>query len=279
MLRWARRASLGSAVVFRRLSIVVAVSSLVALGLLLGSLLAAGGAGRVAGTADRTTAAMARSQSSPSRPQAPPPYLSVVADAKTRSVLVYEKPGRGDAWRRYANPTRQRTPLVFLVRARRGGWLRVLLPSRPNGSEGWILASQVELRVDPYSLRVDLRARRLIVERDARRVLDVAVGVGRAATPTPPGLYYVAELLRQPNPRGVYGPWAFALSAHSPVLTRFGGGDGQVGLHGTSDPLGIGHDVSHGCVRVRNSVIRRLAAILPLGTPVRIVSGREFTRT
>ena len=38
--------------------------------------------------------------------------------------------------------------------------------------------------------------------REAGRVLlDVAVGVGRAATPTPSGLYYVAELLRQPDPQ------------------------------------------------------------------------------
>ena len=99
-------------------------------------------------------------------------------------------------------------------------------------------------------------------------------------TPTPSGLYYIAELLRQPNPNGFYGPWAFALSAYSPVLSHFGGGGGQVGIHGTNEPLGIGHTVSHGCIRVRNSVIERLAAILPLGTPVRIVArAHQFTRT
>jgi lipoprotein-anchoring transpeptidase ErfK/SrfK len=130
----------------------------------------------------------------------------------------------------------------------------------------------VELRADPYSVRVDLRARRLIVHDASRLVLDVPVGVGQAATPTPSGLYYVAELLRQPNPNGTYGPWAFALSAHSSVLSHFGGGDGQVGIHGTNDPSGIGHTVSHGCIRVRNRVIERLAAVLPLGTPVRILA-------
>jgi lipoprotein-anchoring transpeptidase ErfK/SrfK len=170
--------------------------------------------------------------------------------------------------------------LVFLVRARRGSWLRVMLPSRPNGSAGWLRAAGVELRSDPYSVSVDLRARRLVVREARRIVFDAPVGVGRAATPTPSGLYYVAELLRQPDPNGSYGPWAFALSAHSRVLSHFGGGDGQVGIHGTDEPSGIGHTVSHGCIRVSNRSIERLAAILPLGTPVTILGrATQFTRT
>jgi len=168
---------------------------------------------------------------------------------------VYRTPGRSRPWRRYSDPTAQGTPLVFLVRERKGAWLRVMLPSRPNGSEGWMRADAVELRSDPYSVRVDLRRRRLVVFEASRVLLSAAVGVGRAATPTPSGLYYVADLLRQPNPAGSYGPWAFALSAHSSVLSHFGGGDGQVGIHGTDDPSGIGHTVSHGCIRVRNEVI------------------------
>jgi lipoprotein-anchoring transpeptidase ErfK/SrfK len=155
-----------------------------------------------------------------------------------------------------------------------------MLPSRPNGSEGWIRAAGVELRRDPYSVRIDLRARRLVVWEARRIVLDIGVGVGRAATPTPSGIYYVTELLRQPHPNGLYGPWAFALSAHSRVLSRFGGGDGQVGIHGTDEPSGIGHTVSHGCIRVSNTSIERLAAILPLGTPVTIIArATQFTRT
>jgi L,D-transpeptidase catalytic domain len=189
-------------------------------------------------------------------------------------------PGVRRPWRRYANPTPQRTPLVFLVRERRGSWLRVMLPSRPNGSEGWVRAAGVEVRADPYSVLVEMRARRLIVRKAGRLMLDVPVGVGRAATPTPAGLYYVTELLRQPDPNGLYGPWAFALSAHSRVLSHFGGGDGQVGIHGTDEPWKIGHRVSHGCIRVGNRVIERLAALLPLGTPVRIVArAHRFTRT
>jgi hypothetical protein len=209
----------------------------------------------------------------------------VVANVDGRQAVVYRRAGGGRPWRRFSNPTPQHTPLVFLVRARRGSWLRVMLPSRPNGSEGWVRAAGVELREDAYSVVVALKDRRLIVRKGQRVLLDRAVGVGRAATPTPRGVYYLTELLRQPNPAGLYGPWAFALSAHSSVLTHFGGGDGQIGIHGTDEPSGIGHTVSHGCIRVANRVIERLAAMLPLGTPVRIVararSGRArlFTGT
>jgi len=55
-------------------------------------------------------------------------------------------------------------------------------------------------------------------------------------------------------------------------ITVLAGGDGRVGLHGTNQPGLVGSDVSHGCIRLRNGAVRRLAKILPLGTPVYIRS-------
>jgi lipoprotein-anchoring transpeptidase ErfK/SrfK len=89
-------------------------------------------------------------------------------------------------------------------------------------------------------------------------------------TPTPVGLYYITELLKQPDPTGPYGPYAFGLSAHSDVLHEFAGRDGILGLHGTDFPQGIGTNVSHGCIRMSNHAITKLAHVLPVGTPVRI---------
>jgi len=51
-------------------------------------------------------------------------------------------------------------------------------------------------------------------------------------------------------------------------VTDFNGGNGQLGLHGTNDPAALGKNVSKGCIRVSNRVIRKLAGRLPLGTPV-----------
>ena len=81
---------------------------------------------------------------------------------------------------------------------------------------------------------------------------------------------YVTDVLDTGNDGGAYGPFALGLSAHSETLSEFGGGDGQVGIHGTNDPSSIGNNVSHGCVRVPNDIVSQLAAIVPLGTPVTI---------
>lgn len=46
-------------------------------------------------------------------------------------------------------------------------------------------------------------------------------------------------------------------------------GDGY-GIHGTDEPESIGHSVSHGCVRMRNTDIEQLYPMVPVGTPVYI---------
>ena len=94
--------------------------------------------------------------------------------------------------------------------------------------------------------------------------------MGKVATPTPKGTYYLTELIQPPNPEGSYGPYAFGLSAFSDTLKTFAGGPGQLGLHGTDAPRGLGQGVSHGCIRVTNAVITDLAGRIPLGTPIEI---------
>jgi hypothetical protein len=273
----------------RRLAVALGAGALLAGGLVAGSLLSPLGGGGAP-----------RAAAPPALVDAPAPQLanarlphgwSVVANVRAGALAVYARPGarRPERVLRRAAPSPRPAlpataasrrlvrrgrlaPLVLLVRERRRGWLRVLLPVRPNGAQGWVRARDVALRANPYELTVALRAHRLVVRRAGRVVLRAPIGVGRAATPTPRGLAYVTELLRQPDSRGLYGPWAFGLSVYSPVLTSFGGGPGQVGIHGTNEPAGIGRDVSHGCIRLRNAAIERLARVLPLGTPVRIES-------
>jgi lipoprotein-anchoring transpeptidase ErfK/SrfK len=79
---------------------------------------------------------------------------------------------------------------------------------------------------------------------------------------------YLTELLAPTN-QG-YGPYAFGVSAFSDAVTSFGGGPGQIGLHGTDDTASIGTAASHGCIRLSNEDITTLAGILPLGTPITI---------
>jgi lipoprotein-anchoring transpeptidase ErfK/SrfK len=187
----------------------------------------------------------------------------------TTDLAVYAK--RGDTTPAVMLPatTEFGTTRVVLVEKQKGAWAKVLLPERPNQSTGWIRAADVELRRVTDAVEVDLTARTLTWRQGGEAVLSTSIAIGTAETPTPTGRFYVTDLLDTPDSGG-YGPFAIGLSAHSDTLSEFGGGDGQIGVHGTSDPSSIGQAVSHGCVRVPNDVIAQLATNLPLGTPVTV---------
>ncbi len=203
-----------------------------------------------------------------------PPSSSpnLVARANGTSVAVFESPGAAAPKLELANPNEYGGPRVFLVKARQQGWLEVLLPIRPNGSKGWVRESDVSLSHDPFGVRVELGAHRIKVWNGNEVFHEEAVGVGTSNTPTPGGEYFLTVLLRPPDPNGPYGHYAFGLSGYSDVLMSFAGGPGALGLHGTNDPSGLGKDVSAGCIRMSNEGITKLAAVLPLGTPVEIVA-------
>ena len=211
----------------------------------------------------------------PAQPETPalPAGTSLVAEALIAKVAVFAQPDDSQpAKRTLANPTESGAPLVFLVEQAMPGWLQVDLPVRPNGSTGWVRAADVNVVPIDYRIKVELKRYRITVWRGDQVILSEPVGLGTQSTPTPGGKYYLKELLKPPNPNGSYGPYAYGLSGFSNVLTSFAGGDGVVGIHGTNDPSSIGRSVSHGCIRMSNSGITRLAKMLPLGTPVEIVS-------
>jgi lipoprotein-anchoring transpeptidase ErfK/SrfK len=166
------------------------------------------------------------------------------------------------------NPTSSGAPLTLLAVASRNGWVQVLLPTRPNGSSGWVREAAVVRSIVVDALEVSTAAHQVQHYRRGKLVATYAAATGTGGTPTPRGEFYITALL-QPTNSG-YGPYAYGLSAHSEVLHSFGGGNGQIGLHGTDQPGTIGRSASHGCVRLSTAAIRALAAALPLGTPVTI---------
>lgn len=200
------------------------------------------------------------------------PGESIVATAVTRSVPIYRSPSARRPFKRLSNPTSVGAPLVFLVKSRGQGWEKVFLPIRPDGATGWVKDRYVSLAWNPYSLQARLQQHELVLRKNGRVAARFPAAVGRSVLPTPTGRYYLVELLKQPNPNGSYGPYAFGTSAFSRVLYHFGGGPGQIGIHGTDEHGSIGHSVSHGCIRLRNRDIVRLAHLLPLGTPITIIN-------
>jgi lipoprotein-anchoring transpeptidase ErfK/SrfK len=166
------------------------------------------------------------------------------------------------------NPFGQKQVLAVIDRV--PGWLEVELPVRPNGSEGWIPAATASLTETSYRVAINLESRVLTVSDAGRMVLSTPVAVGQPSTPTPAGHTYLWELIRPDNPYGAYGPYIFGLAWFSDAYSVFNGGDAQIGIHGQDEPWSIGQAASHGCVRLPNDVISRLASLLPLGTPVTI---------
>lgn len=203
---------------------------------------------------------------SPAPSQAPAP-AGIAATASTPSVTVVDAPD-GQVVSTLANPAATGAPLTFLVVGEQPGWVHVRLPQRPNGSTGWIAADQVTLATLEYSLVASTTANTLTLSRGGTVVETYPVATGTGGTPTPTGEFYLTELLAPTN--AGYGPFAFGLSAYSEVLTSFGGGPGQIGLHGTDDAASIGTAASHGCIRLSNEHITALSQILPLGTPITI---------
>jgi lipoprotein-anchoring transpeptidase ErfK/SrfK len=201
----------------------------------------------------------------------------VVATAKVPAVGVWDSPGVGQPGRTLPNPQLPyKTPLVFLVQEQQPDWIHVYLPVRPNGSTGWVRRSDVDLATHDFRIVVELSAHRITVWQGSTIFDQEPVGVGTTDTPTPGGIYYTKELLvpvdsqGRPIPDGPYGPFAYGLSGYSDVLYNFAGGDGVIGIHGTNDPSSLGREASHGCIRMSNDGITKLAKALPIGVPVEI---------
>ncbi|AIY18323.1 L,D-transpeptidase [Pimelobacter simplex] len=157
----------------------------------------------------------------------------------------------GDAW--------------FPVVTRNRDWVQVLLPSRPNGSTGWIRSADLIEAHSPYVVRVHLGARSLELIEDGELVGTWTVAVGASGTPTPVGRTFVlGQIVDDKQP---FSPVILPLGSHSDTLDSYGGGPGTVALHGWTDPSVFGQAVSHGCVRVPDDALALLRTV-PIGTPV-----------
>jgi lipoprotein-anchoring transpeptidase ErfK/SrfK len=149
------------------------------------------------------------------------------------------------------------------------GWLHVYLPTRPNDATGWVKAADVTVSQPlEWQIKVSLADHKVTLLHNGAVEWDAPAATGTTDNPTPTGIFYYTDPLNlADDPSGPYGAFAIGLSGHSNTLSEFNGGDGQIAIHGTNDPGTIGQNVSHGCVRVNNDVILKLAK-LPLGTPV-----------
>ncbi len=148
-------------------------------------------------------------------------------------------------------------------------WVRVRLAVRPNDTVGWVPREAL----GPYDavrtrLAVDRQHLEATLYRAGKAVFRAPVGIGKPGTPTPSGHFYIRNRLTK-YANAFYGPVAFGTSARAPTLTDWPAG-GYVGIHGTDRPDLIPGRISHGCIRMRNQDILRLARLATPGTPLEI---------
>jgi hypothetical protein len=152
-------------------------------------------------------------------------------------------------------------------------WVKIRIPGRPNGREGWMLRELLgPFHTTHWQLVIDLHSRRLTAYYQGRRRMIAPVGVGKPSTPTPTGHFWIRERFRLTDPSNPYYPWALGTSDYS-TLSEWPGG-GVVGIHGDfGAPQLIPGDPSHGCIRMHRSDLAWLAPRITLGTPVDIIAG------
>ena len=170
----------------------------------------------------------------------------------------------------FTNPTYYKNPLVFDVLENQGEYMKVLITARPNHTTGWIKADDVTIAATEYRMELDLSTFHLKVFEGANVFVETDVVIGKDATPTPLGHFFITEKIKNSSDTGIYGAWILPTNGYSEVLDTFDNGLPQVAFHGTNQPELVGTKASNGCVRIPNDVVIKIAEKVPAGTPIDI---------
>jgi lipoprotein-anchoring transpeptidase ErfK/SrfK len=124
---------------------------------------------------------------------------------------------------------------------------------------------------------------------DGTLVAFYPASVGSAEKPAPSGTQRVVSI--QPNPtyrydpkykfKGVESTKPFTINAgpNNPVGTTWIGlSERGYGIHGTAEPSRVSKSESHGCVRLTNWDVERLAKSVRKGVEVNFVEGKQASR-
>jgi hypothetical protein len=230
---------------------------------LLGALLLAG----CGGSSTDVTAPNPRPTTPIAAPPASGPGPGPFGAQLVRTTALRARP-KGRVIATLARHTEFGSAQILAVARRRVRWLAVRTPALADGRVGWIRASDARLLHEPWTLEVDLSRHRLTARHEGRRRFSIPVAIGLPGTPTPTGRFGVTDRLSMSGT--TYGCCALALSAHQPHIPQGWGGGDRIAIHGTTATGTIGAPASHGCLRASESGMRRLMAVIPLGTTVRI---------
>jgi lipoprotein-anchoring transpeptidase ErfK/SrfK len=148
----------------------------------------------------------------------------------------------------------------------------VELIMRSNGLPNDLIRAGQSLKVVPvdYSILVDKSENRLWLMRGGETFKTYTISTGRDGI-TPVGEFEVTDKLIDPT-------WYKSGAVIAPGSPKnilgsrwLGIGIPGYGIHGTTQPDELGKEVTNGCVRMSNSSVEELFAIVPPGTKVVIV--------
>jgi lipoprotein-anchoring transpeptidase ErfK/SrfK len=119
---------------------------------------------------------------------------------------------------------------------------------------------------------------RLRLFKELKPSQSFGIAVGQVGLETPAGQYTIANKAINPAWHVPNSPWAGKLAGKviagddpsNPIKARWLGIFDGVGIHGTSDDASIGHNASHGCIRMHIPDVERLYDEVPVGSAVYI---------
>ncbi len=105
---------------------------------------------------------------------------------------------------------------------------------------------------------------------EAGRVLRIfPTAVGAPKSPSPAGAYRI--VVRIPDPTWYTKGRIVPPGKSNPLGTRWLGLSVKgYGIHGTNNPASIGHNASHGCIRMRNHDVEQLFEMVSVGDAVEL---------
>jgi lipoprotein-anchoring transpeptidase ErfK/SrfK len=119
---------------------------------------------------------------------------------------------------------------------------------------------------------------RLRLFKNLKETQSFGIAVGQVGLETPAGQYTIANKAINPAWHVPNSPWAGDLAGKviagddpsNPIKARWLGIYDGVGIHGTADDASIGHNASHGCIRMHIPDVEKLYDEVPVGSAVYI---------
>jgi len=150
----------------------------------------------------------------------------------------------------------------------------VELLQRSNNIHGSAISVGQKIKVPTlkFSILVDKSQNVLTLKAGADIFKTYRVATGKPSTTTPVGTFRIVNKIVNPPWYPAGGKMVPAGDPKNLLGTRWLGiSKPSYGIHGTVDPASIGTSVTEGCVRLKNSDVEELYAIVPEGTEVTII--------